>query len=171
MTRRVAVFALAGLAAMLLGLWGAWGAPRITLSNTGLGIDYPGLRTLAILAAAGTAAGLAFVLPRRSLGAAALVAVTGFSILGVHRLVYRLEVGPAGLSVRDLRGSRRLAWRDVTQVEADAHALLLRGRGGERVDIDTSGFTAEQRASLERTVARRVREAQAPPKDAAPSGS
>ena len=68
-----------------------------------------------------------------------------------------------GLSLRDLRGSRRLAWRDVTRVEPEAHSLSLQGRGGERVDIDTSGFAAEQRASLERTVARRVREARAEP--------
>ena len=163
MTRRLAALALAGLAALLLGVWGAAGAPRLTLSNTGLGIDYPILRTLALLAAAAAVAGLAFFLPRRALGVAALVAVTGLSILGLHRLAYRLEVGPVGLSVRDLRGSRRLAWREVTQVEPEAHSLLLRGRGGERVDIDTSGFTAEQRASLERTVARRVREAQAQP--------
>ena len=163
MTRRSAALALAGAVALLLGLWGALGSPRLTLSNTGLGIDYPILRTLALLAAAAAVAGLAFFLPRRALGVAALVAVTGFSILGLHRLAYRLEVGPVGLSVRDLRGSRRLAWHGVTQVEPEAHSLLLRGRGGERVDIDTSGFTAEQRASLERTVARRVREAQARP--------
>ena len=65
--------------------------------------------------------------------------------------------------MRDLRGSRRLAWRAVTRVEPEAHALLLQGRGDESVDIETSGFTAEQRASLERTVARRVREAQTQP--------
>ena len=98
---------------------------------------------------------------------AALVGGTGFSILGLHRLAYRLEVGAAGVSVRDLRGSRRLAWRDVTRVEPEPHSLFLQGRGGDRVDIDTTGFTAEQRASLERTVARRVREAQAPPPDVA----
>ena len=163
MTRRLAALALAGLAALLLGVWGAAGAPRLTLSNTGLAIDYPTLRTLANLAAAAVTAGLAFVLKRRVLGVAALVVVTGLSVLGLHRLGYRLEVGPAGLSVRDLRGSRRLGWRDVTEVEPEAHSLLLRGRGGERIDIDTSGFTAEQRASLERTVARRVRESQVQP--------
>ena len=163
LTRRSALLALASLAALLLGLWGAWGAPRLTLSNAGLGIDYPALRSLALLGAAAVAAVLVFVLPRRALGVLALVAVTGFSILGLHRLAYRLEVGPAGVSVRDLRGSRRLAWRDVTRVEPDPHSLLLQGRGGDRALIDTSGFTPEQRASIERTVARRVREAQGEP--------
>jgi hypothetical protein len=161
-TRRLAALALAGLAALLLGLWGAWGAPRLTLSNAGIGIDYPAVRTVALFAAAAVAAGLAFVLPRRVTGVAALVVVTGFSILGLHRLAYRLLVGPAGLSVRDLRGSRRLAWRDVTKADPEAHVLLLEGRGGERVSIETSGFTAQQRATLERAVARHVREAQAP---------
>ncbi len=163
MTRRHAASALAGLAVVLLGLWGVWGAPRLTLSNTGIGIDYPTLRTLAVLAAAASAAGLAFVLPRRALGVAAVAAAAALFIFGLHRLAYRLEVGPGGLSLRDLRGSRRLAWRDVTRVEPEAHWLALRAKGGEDVDIDTSGFTPQQRASLERTVARHVREAQATP--------
>ena len=171
MTRRPALFALAGLATLLLGFWGASGAPRLTLSNSGLGIDYPTLRTWGILAAAAAAAGLAFVLPRRAVAIVALVATMGLTILGLHRLVYRLDVGPAGLSVRDLRGSHRLAWRDVTKVEPEAHLLRLEGRGGETVPIDTSGFTAQQQASLERAVARHVEETQAPPRPLVPPGN
>lgn len=163
MTRRLAALTAASLAVLLLGSWGAWDAPRLTLSNNGLGIDYPTARTLAALAAAITAAVLAVVLPRRALGVLALVVAAGLAILGLHRLVYRLEVGPAGLSVRDLRGSRRLTWRDVTKVEPEAHALQLEGQRGERVSIDTSGFSAQQRASLERAVARHIGETQTQP--------
>ena len=171
MTRRSALLAAAAFAALLLGLWGYWGTPRLTLSNSGLGIDYPSPRTLAILAAAAAAAALAFAAPRRALAIVALMATAGLTILGLHRLVYRLEVGPDGLSARDLRGSRRLAWRDVTKVEAELHTLLLEGRGSESIPIDTSGFTAQQQASLERAVARHVEETQASQRPPAPPGS
>ena len=163
MTRRHVLLALAALAVVLLGLFGVGGAPRVTLSNSGLGIDYPTPRALAALVAAASAVGLALVLPRRALGVAAVVAAAAFSIFGLHRLVFRLEVGQGGLSLRDLRGSQRVAWRDVTRVEPQPQTLELLGRGGERLEIDTGDFTAEQRASLERTIARRVREAQPPP--------
>jgi hypothetical protein len=161
-TRRYVLLALAGLAVLLLGFWGVEGPPRLTLSNTGLGIDYPTLRALAALAAAAGAAALAVVVPRRALGVAAVVAAAAFSIFGLHRLVFRLGVGQGGLFLRDLSGSRRMAWRDVTRVEPQPHTLELLGHGPERLEIDTSSFTAEQRASLERTIARRVKEAQPP---------
>jgi len=169
-TRRSALLAVAVLATLLLGLWGYGGTPRLTLSNSGLGIDYPAPRTWAIVAAAAASAALAFAVPRRALAIVAVMAAAGFTILGLHRLVYRLEVGPAGLSVRDLRGSHRLAWRDVTKVEPELHALRLEGRGGESIPIDTSGFTAQQQASLERAVARHVEETQASPRPPAPPG-
>jgi predicted ATPase len=70
-----------------------------------------------------------------------------------------VEAVDAGLRERTLSGWSALPWSDVEAVEPSAGAIRLRGRKGQRVEVATRGFTAEDRTRLERTVARRIREA------------
>ena len=47
----------------------------------------------------------------------------------------------------------------VEAVEPSAAVIRLRGRKGTSLEIATRGFAADDRTRLERTIARRVREA------------
>ena len=150
--------AAAGASVVLLaGLLLAFGPPRAVWLNAGLRIEYAWPRATAALAAAAGAAALAALararVPRLLAGALALAA----ALAGAGLLTYRLEAIDAGLVERRLLGTARLAWADVASVEPEPDALVVSG-GGVRLRIDTARLTPEQRASLERTIARRVRE-------------
>jgi len=113
------------------------------------------------LVAAGGALGLCILARPRPLRllAAALSIVLG--LVGAGLLLYRLEALAEGLVERRLLGTVRLAWSEVTAVQTQPEALLVSG-AATRVRIDTQQLSPDQRASLERTIARRVREASAP---------
>jgi hypothetical protein len=53
----------------------------------------------------------------------------------------------------------RFAWGELEAVEPRANAINLRSRDGRSVVIETSRFAPEDRNRLERTIARRVKEA------------
>jgi len=134
-------------------------APRLILSNSGLVIHTAPAVYLTTLLAAAALAGLAILLGGRRRGVAAILAMA-MLCLGLHHLAWRLTAGPEGLSLRGLRGTRGVALWDVTRVDADAKALALTVHAGGSLRIATDAFTPEQRAALERTVSRLVREAQ-----------
>ena len=159
MTLRRAALA-AALATLVGGLLVAWGPLRAVWLNAGLRIDYPWPRGASALVAAGGALGLAALTRPRALRflAAALSIVLG--LVGAGLLLYRLEALDEGLVERRLLGTVRLAWSDVTAVQTEPEALLVAG-AATRVRIDTTQLSPDQRASLERTIARRVREASA----------
>ena len=162
MSLRRAVFAaaFAAIATLVGGLLLALGPLRAVWLNAGLRIDYPWPRGASALLAAGGAAGLAALTRPRALRflAAALSIVLG--LVGAGLLLYRLEALDEGLVERRLLGTVRLAWSDVTAVQTEPEALLVAG-AATRVRIDTTQLSPDQRASLERTIARRVREASA----------
>jgi hypothetical protein len=162
MSLRRAVFAaaFAAIATLVGGLLLALGPLRAVWLNAGLRIDYPWPRGASALVAAGGAAGLAALTRPRALRflAAALSIVLG--LVGAGLLLYRLEALDEGLVERRLLGTVRLAWSDVTAVQTEPEALLVAG-AATRVRIDTTQLSPDQRASLERTIARRVREASA----------
>ncbi len=162
MSFRRAVFAaaFAAIATLVGGLLLAFGPLRAVWLNAGLRIDYPWPRGASALVAAGGAAGLAALTRPRALRflAAALSIVLG--LVGAGLLLYRLEALDEGLVERRLLGTVRLAWSDVTAVQTEPEALLVAG-AATRVRIDTTQLSPDQRASLERTIARRVREASA----------
>jgi hypothetical protein len=162
MSLRRAVFAaaFAAIATLVGGLLLAFGPLRAVWLNAGLRIDYPWPRGASALVAAGGAAGLAALTRPRALRflAAALSIVLG--LVGAGLLLYRLEALDEGLVERRLLGTVRLAWSDVTAVQTEPEALLVAG-AATRVRIDTTQLSPDQRASLERTIARRVREASA----------
>jgi hypothetical protein len=153
--RRLAVVAL--LALVAAGALLSRGAPLLTLHNADLHIAYAWPRPAAALACALAAAGLAFAARRtwaRTLaGAFALAAV----LATAHLLVYRVRAGTEGIEARGLLGSNHLAWTAITQVHAGPGQVLVEGSNGARVRVDTTDFRAEDRAALDRTIARRLR--------------
>jgi hypothetical protein len=150
-------FAAVGAAILAGGLAPfAFRPPRYTLLNTSLRVDYPWWvaaaaagATLALLAAA------AAVRPRMARWAIGAVAAFA-GLLTASRLAYRLEAGPDALVAREWTGATALPWNEVTRVDRGPERLVVWGKGDAQVRVDTSGFREDQRASLERTIARRV---------------
>ena len=157
--RRQLVLAGLGLLLLALGAWRSTGPPRLTLLNAGVRVDYPWSPALACLAAA-AGLGLLGLAPRRRLlrWIAAAAALAALAAAG-SRAAYRVDADEAGIHGRGLLGATQLAWKDLRRVDAGPELILLWGPGDSQVRIDTSGFRADQRATLERTIARWVREA------------
>jgi len=151
-----------GLALLVAGALGAGGAPRMTLLNTGLRIEHAWPHALAALGVAAGLAALAWAARVRAVRWVAGLAAVAAVAFALSRLVHRLDAGDAGVVERGILGSTRLGWRDVRRVDAGPDLILLWGPGDVQVRVETSGFSPEQRATLERTIARRVREARAP---------
>jgi hypothetical protein len=133
------------------------GAPRLTLHNADVQVAYPWPQPAAALGCAAAATALAVIARRGwarvAAGALALAAL----LAATHLARYRVRASPDGIEARGLLGSDRLAWAAVTQVETGPGLVLVRGSGGERVRLDTTDFRAEDRAALDRTIARRIR--------------
>jgi hypothetical protein len=134
------------------------GQPRFTLTNAGLNVEYPWFRGAGALLAALGAALLALVLRRRwARIAAGALAVLG-AVVGAHLLAYRVEADAAGLSSRGVGWRHAVAWSAVSRVEGGPGAIVIVGTDETRIEVDTTDFAPEQRASLERTIARRIKE-------------
>jgi len=151
---RVALFALAAAAGAA-----AFGSPRFTWQNEGLRVAHPPHRGAAALVAASAVAAAALSGRSRPAAAAGLAAAAALVVLGAHRLAWRVEAVQDGLRERTTSGWTRIAWSDVELVEPRPQALRLRARDGTEIVVSARGFAAEDRTRLERTIARRVREA------------
>jgi PH (Pleckstrin Homology) domain-containing protein len=154
--RRAALAALA--AASLAGAVASMGSPRLTLLNADLHIAYPWPRAAAALACAVAAAGLALLLRSRWARVAAGAFAVAAILAGAHLLLYRVRAGADGIESRGLLGASRLGWNAIGQVQTGPGVLLLTGSAGETVRVDTTDFRAEDRAALDRTIARRLRD-------------
>jgi hypothetical protein len=159
-TRWTSTLALLVLATGLSPL--AFRSPRLTLLNAALRIDFAWVVAAAALVGALLLAGAAWLAPRRSvritLGTLAVLALA----FGAARLRYRLEIRPEGLYARDLSGSTGVAWAEVTHVDRGTEALIVWGRGDAQIRVDTARFQGDQRAALERALARRIVESTTP---------
>ena len=151
---RVTLLALAAV-----GAAAAFGSPRFTWENAGLRVEHPFHRGAAALVGASALAGAALSGRSRPAAAAGLAAAAALGLLGAHRLAWRIEAVEAGLHERTVAGWTRIAWRDVERVETRPETLRLRARDGHEIVVRARGFSAEDRTRLERTIARRVREA------------
>jgi hypothetical protein len=151
-----------GLVLVVAGAFHGLRGPRLTMVNTGLRVDYHWPQGAALLAAALGFALLAFALPRRWMRAIAVALAVAAAAGAGGRFAYRLDAGEGGISGRGLLGSTHLAWKEVRRVDAGPALLLVWGPGDAQVRVDAGGFTPEQRATLDRIISRRVREAQAP---------
>ncbi|HKC12375.1 MAG TPA: PH domain-containing protein [Vicinamibacteria bacterium] len=162
MWRRRLALGLLGTA-ILAGVGLAFGPARVTWLNTGLRIDYPWPRGAAALLATAASALLAALFRHRllRLGAAGL-ALVGL-LLGLHLLAYRLEAGETGITLGGLLGSTTIAWGDVTRVETGAQALVITDRTEAQVRVGANDLGPDERARLERMIARRVKESSTRP--------
>jgi hypothetical protein len=151
---RAALLALAAIGAAV-----ALGPPRLTWENAGLRIDHPPQQGAAAALSAAAAIGASWPARRRAARAAGLTLGLALAAFAAHRLTWRVEAKDASLRERTLAGWNALAWGEVEAVEPSAQAIALRGRGGNDLEVSTRGFTAEDRTRLERTIARRVKEA------------
>jgi hypothetical protein len=158
MTRRRLALLL-GLLFLLAGAVLATGPPRFTWMNLGLRIDYPWPRAAGAIAAAAGAMLLGFLFRRRSLRIVIWVAAAVALGHGLDLLVYRVDAGDATLAERGLLGTTAIAWKDVSRVETGSRALVITDRDEAQIRLRTAAFAPEDRARLERTIARHVREA------------
>ncbi len=141
-----------------LGGWFSVGAPRLVLVNAGLQIEYPPVRGWSAMVAV---VGLGLVvgaLSRFVLRLIAGVATAGTLLVALHLLLYRLETTEAGLVSRGVLGTTAIAWRDIQALDRGGDLLLLTGKNDLQIRVDTTDFSPAQRASLQRTIARRVQE-------------
>ncbi len=133
--------------------------PRVRLDNTAMEIVLPPARGFAALVLGLAWLAAAWRVRRRALrlalAAAALVAL----FMGADLLLFRVRVDDLGIATRGALGSSRLAWTEVTRVESGSWTLVIWGRGDEQVRVRVRRWGAQTRATLERAIARRVREA------------
>ncbi len=160
----------AAAVAVTLALIGAGGAPRLTLRNDAISIDYPASLGLALIAAAALVSAGAARAPGvwRWTLAALTLACAG---LGIGRLTYSVAADGEELRQKSLFGRRVLAWTTISRVDLEPKRIVAWGAGNTTIRVPTARFTAEQRASLEQTISRRVYDATAvaDPKPAANS--
>jgi hypothetical protein len=149
---------LIGAAVFIAGALLSAGPPELTLRNDSLRIDYALAHAGGALLAAAGAGFAAWYAPRRALRlvfASVAVLATGVSI---HLAAYRVEVGADEIRTSGLFDSGRIAWTNVTRVDAGPGVIIVFEGTAARVHIDTTDYRPEQRASLERTLTRRARE-------------
>ena len=156
--RASASLILAGLV-LVAGVPWAFGPPHAVWLNAGLRIDYPWHRSVAALAAAAGAFTMAALFRATFMRMLAGFLGVAALVLAAALVFYRLEALDAGLREGGLLGTTDLPWPTVASVEQEPNALAVRDASGHLIRIDTGVLTADQRASLERTISRRVREA------------
>jgi hypothetical protein len=153
---------LAGLLPLLaaIGLAGvALGAPRFTWANEGVIIDHPWSQPAAAAAAAAAAGSYAYLARPRPLRLASALAALLLLTLAAWQLRFRIDVVEDGLQRRTLAGSTSFAWKELVRVEPRASEITVHSRDGGTITIGTGRFAPEDRNRLERTIARRVKEA------------
>jgi hypothetical protein len=147
------------IALVAVGLWFSFPAPRLLFLNASVVVRYPVRSTVGLLT---TAAGV--VLLRSALGLRALRILLAFFggflvVFAADRYFFRLEAGPLDLTQDGVFGRTRIPWAEVRRVEPGTSIVVLWGRGDAQIRVSTDSFTENERAILDRTIARHVREA------------
>jgi len=133
-------------------------APRLTVLNEGFRLEYGWVPLLgAALAAVGAIALAAVVRTLPARGMAAFLAVIAV-VLGVRALRAVRSAPTCHVPRRTLTETSRIAWPEVRQVHSDTEALQVTGFGDTAIRIGISGLRPHDRATLERTISRRVQE-------------
>jgi PH (Pleckstrin Homology) domain-containing protein len=164
-TNRIRIALLVvGAAVFIAGAYASQGPPRLTLLNAGLSVQHPWRHPVGAVIAAGGAALLAAASPRRwsRLIFHALAALS--LVVAIHLVAYRVDADQSGLASRGLLGRTRIPWPEVAGVDGDASQVVVTGKSQNKIRVDTTDFRPDQRATLDRTIARRVRES-SPTKD------
>jgi hypothetical protein len=145
------------LAATLAAL--ALGRPRFTWANEGVGVSHPPAQAAFALGAACALGAAAWAVRPRWLAVAGALGAAALVVLFADRLAFRLDAVETGVRQRSLGGSVELSWPEVAAVEPRPGSVTLHARNGRRLVIGTSGFAPDERVRLERSIARRVKEA------------
>jgi hypothetical protein len=153
---------LAVLATVFVLAAAAWliRAPmRITLANTTLRIDDPWTRAASLALTGIGLAALAAALPARRLmrGLLAACAVLTLVVAAANASTW-LEARPEVLTARRWFLLTTIPWNEVSRVDSWRDAVVVWSASGARVVIDARRLDAQQRAVLERTIARHVAE-------------
>lgn len=156
MNRRQQALTAAGGLAFGAGLAFSFGPPRLTLLNDALRIDYPPARVAAVGVALAGALVAAAALTRRWPRLLALGVAMGALVGVVERASYRMDARKDALVARRFFVETAVPWRAVRKVEPSEAALTVWTLEERAVQIDTSEFRPEQRAALERAIARHV---------------
>jgi hypothetical protein len=134
-------------------------APRLTLLHEGVRLRYPWPAVAAALLAAAALAALSVLLrPLPARGMAVLFALVA-GAFAVERVTYLVAADAVALTSSGLAERARIAWPEVRQVQGDGRTLRVSGFGENQIVIETAGLRPHDRATLERTVSRRVQEA------------
>jgi len=154
---RIALLVL-GAAIFVAGAYASQGPPRLTLLNAGLSVQHPWRHPAGAAIAAAGATLLAAASPRRW-SRLIFHALAALSVLvAIHLALYRVDADQSGLASHGLLGRTRIAWGEVAGVDGDANQVVVTGRNQDKIRVDTTDFRPDQRATLDRTIARRVRE-------------
>jgi hypothetical protein len=154
---RIALLIL-GAIVFVVGAYQSQGAPRFILLNTGLAVQH-GLRHPAGALLAAIGAGLLAKAATRRWARVIFIPLAILSVLvSVHLALYRVDADQTGIASRGLVRQTRIPWGEVTGVDGDAGLVVVTGRNQNKIRIDTTDFSPDQRATLDRTIARRVRE-------------
>jgi hypothetical protein len=158
------VLIVAGAILFVVGAYQSQGPPRLTVLNTGFSVTH-GLRhpAGALLAAIGAVL-LAKASPRRGPRVLLVVLAAVSLLVSIHLAAYKVEADHTGLASRALLRQTRIPWGEVTGVDGDAGLVVVTGNNQNKIRVDTTDFRPDQRATLDRTIARRVRES-SPSKD------
>jgi hypothetical protein len=153
---------LASLGAIAILAAAAWlvRAPmRISLVNTTVRIDDPWTRAAALGLGALGVIGLAAALPAGK-GLRRLLAASGIMTLmmAASSAATWVEARPGVLTARRWFMRTTIPWNEVTRVDTWRDAMVVWSGSGARIVIDAGRLDAHQRAVLERTIARHVRE-------------
>ena len=101
---------------------------------------------------------VALLRPLPARGMAALFALVGCAFV-VERVRYLVAADAVALTATGLVERARIAWPEVRQVQGDGRTLRVSGFGENQIVIETASLRPQDRATLERTVSRRVQEA------------
>ncbi len=137
---------------------------RIVLVNTTLRIDDPWTRAASLVMAALALGALAWALPaRRGLQAVLAVAAVLTVVVAAATAMTWTEARADVLTARRWFALTTIPWNEVTRVDSWRDAVVVWSGSGGRIAIDARRLDPQQRAVLERTIARHVRERPAMP--------
>jgi hypothetical protein len=139
----------------------AGGPPRVVLVNAAMEVHRPWPQALAWLALGLGLAVAARFASASALRALLLVAALAASAFALDRGVSRVRLDGGGIEARGLLGTVALAWSEVTRVDTGSSAIVVWGRDERQVRVGLGSYREDQRAGLERAIARHVREAAA----------
>ena len=151
--------ALAAVGLLAAAAWLTRAPMRITLVNTTLRIDDPWTRAAALALAAAGLIALAKALPARRAMRGVLAACGALTfVVAAATASTWLEARPEVLTARRWFVLTTIPWNEVTRVDSWRDAVVVWSGSGGRIAIDARRLDAQQRAVLERTIARHVQE-------------